>query len=200
MTKPRLLLFDLGNVLVRFIPDRFSESLGLDMKEVGNTYEGPVRELTNQYESGGCSTAQYFALLSAMFDNQFDIERLKRAFGSVLTDPIPGMEDIVRRAVQKNHAAVVSNTNEYHFSDVLPRIPALTLLPKRYLSYQMRVMKPSQEFYERVIRSQTVPAGEMLFIDDVKANIESAEQAGMQGFLFQSAGELGELLTERGLL
>jgi glucose-1-phosphatase len=187
MTRPRLLLFDLGNVLVRFIPDRFSESLGLDMNDVRNTYEGPVRELTNRYESGGFTTDEYFSRLGAMFGNRFGIDRLKKAFGSVLPEPIPGMEDLVRRAAQKNPCAVVSNTNEYHFSDVLPRTPALKYLPKRYLSYQIGATKPSEKFFEHVIRNETVSPGEMLFIDDVLQNVEAARKTGMAGYQFDGA-------------
>jgi HAD superfamily hydrolase (TIGR01509 family) len=200
MTKPRLLLFDLGNVLVRFIPDRFSEVLGLDMRDVRNTYEGPVRELTNRYESGGFTTDEYFNQLGAMFGNRFGIDRLKKAFGSVLPEPIPGMEDLVRRAAQKTPSVVVSNTNEYHFSDVLPRTPALKYLPKRYLSYQIGAIKPSKRFFEHVIRNETVPPGEMLFIDDVLRNVEAAEKAGMVGYQFRNVAELEKMLKKLEVL
>jgi HAD superfamily hydrolase (TIGR01509 family) len=200
MTKPRLLLFDLGNVLVRFEPDRFTSVLGLDAHDARHHYENKMRELTNRYESGGCTTSEYFASLSAFLQNRFDEATLKEAFLSVLTDPIPGMEEVVREATARVPAAVVSNTNEAHFSSVLPRVPALRHLPKRYLSYQIGVIKPSQEFYQFILRNEKVQPNEMLFIDDVRQNISAAEQAGMAGYQFDGAEQLRNHLKTLGVL
>ncbi len=200
MMKPRLLLFDLGNVLVQFLPERFARTLRLDSLDVRNTYEGPARDITNQFERGNYTIDEYFGRLGELFNGRFDVGKLKEAFGSVLTDPVPGMEEIVRKTVQAVPCAVVSNTNDYHFNDVLPRVPALTYLPKRYLSYQIRAIKPSPEFYQYVIRNEKVSPGEMLFIDDVRANIEAAERFGMAGFQFRNAGELKQYLTKLGVI
>jgi len=200
MTKPELLLFDLGNVLVRFEPERFPAALGMSPQEAQTNYEGGMRDLTNSYESGLCTTEEYFASLRNFLQNRFDLLKLKNAFVGVLTDPIPGMEELVRDATSRVAAAVVSNTNETHFNSVLPRIPALHYLPKRYLSYQVGVIKPSPEFYQRVLREEKVKPGEMLFIDDVEANIAAAEKAGMAGYLFDGADRLRKHLNTLGVL
>lgn len=200
MRKPHLLLFDLGNVLVRFIPDQFPKTLGLDGRDVQTQYESGMREFTNKYESGRLSTQEYFSLLQSFLGERFDVLELKRAFLSVLTDPIPGMEELVRRATAKVPAALVSNTNEYHFSSVLPKVPALRHLPKRYLSYQLGVIKPLPEFYQVVIRSENAKPDEMLFIDDVEENVKCAEQAGMVGCQFRTAEELEKIFVSSGVL
>ncbi len=200
MNKPRLLLFDLGNVLVRFEPERFPAALGMAPQEARTNYEGGMRELTNRYESGKCTTEEYFAGLRAFLQNRFDIAALKNAFLGVLTDPIPGMEELVRDATSRLPAAVVSNTNDTHFNSVLPRVRALHYLPKRYLSYQVGVIKPAPEFYERILRDENVKPGEMLFIDDVQANIAAAEKAGMVGYLFDGAERLRNHLKTLGVL
>ncbi len=200
MRKPRLLLFDLGNVLVKFEPDRFSRALGLDPNSSQYHYESSVRDLTNRFESGKCSTDEYFASLRAYLHNKFNDSLLRKAFLSVLTDPIPGMEDLIRRATERLPAAVVSNTNEYHFSSVLPRIHALDFLPRRYLSYQLGVIKPLPEFYERVKRGESAEPEEMLFIDDVEKNIDAAKKAGMSGHLFRGAEGLEKHLMSLGVL
>ncbi|HEY6950930.1 MAG TPA: HAD-IA family hydrolase, partial [Bacteroidota bacterium] len=73
--------------------------------------------------------------------------------------------------------------------------PALKYLSKRYLSYQVGFIKPMPGFYEYILRHETVPPGDMLFIDDIAENIGAAQQAGMQGHIFQSAVELRRLLS-----
>jgi putative hydrolase of the HAD superfamily len=110
------------------------------------------------------------------------------------------MEEVVREATARVPAAVVSNTNEAHFSSVLPRVPALRYLPKRYLSYQIGVIKPSQEFYQFILRNEKVQPNEMLFIDDVRQNISAAEQAGMAGYQFDGAEQLRNHLKTLGVL
>jgi HAD superfamily hydrolase (TIGR01509 family) len=200
MKRPRLLLFDLGNVLVRFFPDRFPQFLGLDLRDARSQYELEMRNLTNQYEAGKCSTEEYFASLRSFMENRFEIRELEQAFLSVLTDSIPGMEELVRNASARVPSALVSNTNEYHFASVLPKVPALKYLPKRYLSYQLGVIKPLPEFYQHVIRNEKVAPHEMLFIDDVEQNVKSAEQAGMVGYQFHDAKELEKELVKLGVL
>jgi HAD superfamily hydrolase (TIGR01509 family) len=180
MKKFRLVLFDLGNVLVRYTPEVFWQSLGLEDAKERSRYEPRVRDLTIRFESGECSTDEYFESLATVFENQYNKGKLIKAFKSVLTDPIPGMEQLVRKVVDANPAALVSNTNDCHFPDVLPRIPALKYLPKRYLSYQVGVIKPLPAFYERVIQSEGAKPDEMLFIDDVQENVKGAERAGMK--------------------
>jgi HAD superfamily hydrolase (TIGR01509 family) len=200
MTQPRLLLFDLGNVLVKFEPDKFSRALGLDPSASRYHYESTVRDLTNKFECGKYSTNEYFALLRKHLNNRFEEPILREAFLSVLTDPIPGMEDLVRTSTARLPAALVSNTNEYHFSSVLPRIHALDCLPRRYLSYQLGVIKPLPEFYERVKAREKVKPEEMLFIDDVEKNIEAAARAGIPGHLFHGVEGLDKHLKSLGVL
>jgi len=199
MTKPRLLLFDLGNVLVRFEPERFSRMLGLSTSRGQIHYESGIRELTNRYESGKSTSQEYFTNLRASLNNRFEISLLQSAFLSVLTDPIPGMENLVRRATSLLPAALVSNTNEFHFSSVFPRVPALAYLPKRYLSYEVGAIKPSAEFYQHIIRHEDVKPSAMLFIDDVAANIAAAEAVGMAGFQFDGAERLEAYLKQVGV-
>lgn len=200
MTKPKLLLFDLGNVLVRFEPDRFSRALGLSIQDARNHYEQGVRELTNRYESGKSSTEEYLTTLRTFLNDRFDIPALRVAFLSVLTDPIPGMENLVWRATAIIPSALVSNTNELHFSTILPRVPALKQLPKCYLSYELGVVKPLPEFYQYIVDHENVEPDQMLFIDDVAENVAAAERAGMVGFHFDGAERLEEHLKKVGVL
>lgn len=199
MTKPGLVLFDLGNVLVRFTPDQFWKSLGLADSE-RRQYEQSVRVLSIQYESGDCATEEYFNSLVSVLGNRFDRERLLRAFESVLTDPIPGMEDIVRRVSAKIPSALVSNTNEHHYNFSVRTISSLRFLPKHYVSYELHVMKPAAPFYEYVIRDSNNSPSACIFIDDMEENVVGARAAGMEAIRFHDAGQLEQDLTRLGVL
>lgn len=199
MTKLSLVLFDLGNVLVRFTPDQFWKSLGF-VDNDRRQYEQAVRELSVRYESGNCSTEEYFNSLVSAFGNRFEKEKLIRAFESVLTDPIPAMEDVVRRVSARIPSALVSNTNEHHYTFSVRTIPSLRFLPKHYVSYELHVMKPLAAFYDYVIRDSNNAPSACLFIDDMEENIVGARAAGMEAIRFHDAGQLEQDLTRLGVL
>ena len=51
-----------------------------------------------------------------------------------------------------------------------------------YLSYQMKVMKPSAEIFHRVLEAEDVRPEELLFVDDSSHNISAAQELGIATF------------------
>ena len=51
-----------------------------------------------------------------------------------------------------------------------------------YLSYQMKLMKPSEEIFRRVLMSEQIAPSECLFIDDGPRNVAAASQIGIRTF------------------
>lgn len=65
---------------------------------------------------------------------------------------------------------------------------------KCYISYQMKMIKPSEGFYKAVVSDIGLPAEEMLFIDDSKANVEAAIAAGLPAIWYEPGTDLDALL------
>ena len=61
---------------------------------------------------------------------------------------------------------------------------------KCYISYQMKMLKPSEDFYKAVIADIGLPAEEMLFIDDSKANVDAAIAAGLPAVWYEPGSDL----------
>ncbi len=51
-----------------------------------------------------------------------------------------------------------------------------------FVSSEMGVIKPQPEFYARLLSAVNVSAGEILFVDDRKPNVDAAIAAGMQSY------------------
>ncbi len=194
MTGVRVVLFDLGNVLVRFTPDSFWQTLGLNTPNERAPFVSNVRTLSTLYEGGGISTADFFGRVCAVFGKEFLKHQLEEAFASVLTTPVPGMEEIVISVQTRARAALVSNTNPFHWDFCRTTIPAVNRLPVHYLSFEIGAMKPDPQFYEHVIAGESLPADQLLFIDDVQENVAGAERAGMQTHLFETVERLNDAL------
>jgi FMN phosphatase YigB (HAD superfamily) len=199
MKNIQLVLFDLGNVLVRFTPESFWQVLGLDDAERAR-YSAGVRRATTSFETGRQNTTGFFDDLVQVFGGRFKREHLRKAVASVLTEPICDMESIVSRVTQRVTTALVSNTNEFHYNYCMKAIPAMKMLPKHYLSYKLGIMKPHPDFYRHVLRDANVEGAAVIFIDDMQENVDGAVAAGMNGILFKGSKVLSDYLKTQGIL
>eukprot|EP00195_Chlamydomonas_chlamydogama_P009862 CAMPEP_0202903740 /NCGR_PEP_ID=MMETSP1392-20130828/26080_1 /ASSEMBLY_ACC=CAM_ASM_000868 /TAXON_ID=225041 /ORGANISM="Chlamydomonas chlamydogama, Strain SAG 11-48b" /LENGTH=189 /DNA_ID=CAMNT_0049591061 /DNA_START=136 /DNA_END=705 /DNA_ORIENTATION=- len=59
--------------------------------------------------------------------------------------------------------------------------------------------KPAKEAYEAAISTLKMPAGELLFVDDRKVNVDAALASGMDAVLFENAHQLEAELKARGI-
>ena len=66
---------------------------------------------------------------------------------------------------------------------------------KCYLSFEMKMLKPSEAFYKAVIADIGIPAEEMLFIDDSQKNVEASIAAGLPAIWYEPGTDLESLLT-----
>jgi putative hydrolase of the HAD superfamily len=198
MRKDRAVLFDLGNVLVRIHPEAFAATLGVSESERGR-YRPRVIAATQRYERGELTTDEYFADLSGIFKGRYPRPKLEEAMRNVIGKPIPGMAKLLERAAKAVTVALVSNTNDFHFSYCQKNFPFLSHIPSYFLSWKMGVLKPDAEYYSQVIRGINLPPDQAVFIDDLAENIEGAVKAGMVGILFREVESLTEKLNELGV-
>jgi len=184
----RNIIFDFGGVLVNldrkrcidaftrigagaiagYVDECRQEDLFHDL-EVGDTGVGQFCDAVRQ-ACGGCNATDedicgaWDALLTGIPRRRLDkLAELKRDFRLVLlsnTNPIHW-----RKAVDDYFTQGGLNVN-YYFE-------------KTYLSYEMRMLKPDEEIYRKVLDSSGMDAGDTLFIDDSKANCAAAERLGI---------------------
>ena len=184
------MLFDLGNVLVRYDPQEYRKvfpHLGIDLlKEAVQR----LRVSADQCESGRMSSEEFRRAVGSMLDRPRTQAEFDADFCAVLPGPIEGMDDIVRRVSAICETALVSNTNPIHFRHCLKVVPALRFLRRFHLSYLLGSPKPHTDFYSGAIRSEGGDPGGLVFIDDIAENVSAAREAGMQGILFTDASAL----------
>lgn len=192
-------LFDLGNVLVSIHPERFAATLGLD-PERRAIHRTRVIELMRRYESGAVESDTFFDTLSGIFEGSFTRTKLLEAMESVIGEPIPGMPELLQRVASTTAVAMVSNTNEIHFDYCQRTFPFVSHIPRRFLSWKMKVMKPDPAYYRIVTRELAVSVRQLVFIDDLSENVQAAEREGMKGILFQGTDRLRHALNDLSIL
>lgn len=76
------------------------------------------------------------------------------------------------------------------------------LFDEQFYSAELGLAKPDPAFFATIVQRLAVPAGDVLFVDDVPANVEGARQVGINAELFEQHGgvkELNRILADYGI-
>ncbi len=195
------IVFDLGGVLVGLNRGACEEAfrrIGFnDFGKILNEYVQGGFFL--EYEKGAISTEEFMDIVRSYIDPQIresvtDLQILG-AMGAFLED-IPGYKlDYLIELKKRYRLFMLSNTNPIAIEIVRPLfltkgIPLESYFDKLFLSYQMKLAKPDDVIFEKVIESAVICASETLFVDDSPLNIETAKRLGYKTLLFNPSDNL----------
>jgi 2-haloacid dehalogenase len=199
----KAVVFDVGNVLYGWDPEsflarqlpedsarlKFIEDVGLwewhDSLDGGRPFDEAAAELSEKFPD-------YAALISAWGDR----------FGETITDPVPGVHDIVA-ALDAAGVPLFAITN-FSADFWKPFAERERDFFRRFrdivVSGEEKLLKPDPALYYRALDRFGLKPAEALFIDDRAINVEGAEAVGMHGHLFTGAEALRRRLEADGLL
>jgi putative hydrolase of the HAD superfamily len=189
--------FDLGKVLLHFdwqlMLDRVAEKSPLPPEEISRLLKEDRQVLT--YEVGGITSAKFFSHLKKRLKYKGAAKELRACFSDIFT-PLP--DHIALAALLAPHypLAIISNTNEAHIVHAEATYSFFSLFPVRIYSHQVKAMKPDRAIYQaaRAALGGIDPL-EILFIDDIEANILGAVQLGWQTIHLRAGVDLREALA-----
>ena len=120
---------------------------------------------------------------------------------SLLVDMTPDAVQTLKELATRYPLYLLSNTNPIAmgFINQLFRdngIEPETTFRDQFLSFQMKLLKPSRAIYEAAVARIGLPAGDILFIDDNEANVTAAREAGMQARHLRPGMSLAALLSD----
>ena len=197
MTRDKVLLFDLGGVLVQ------SEGLAWLGRTVAPQEQSSVLQKWQEsravdlFERGKISSEEFAASFLEEWNLAMDPDEFLGQFASWVTGFFPGAERLVERLRTRHRVAYLSNTNVVHFA----RLPQLaTLFDCGFASHLSGHMKPSPEAYRAAVSALGVEPGSVCFFDDLAANVVAAERAGMHAVQVRGIAEVEAALRARGLL
>jgi putative hydrolase of the HAD superfamily len=200
MSAQRIVLFDLGNVLVRINIRNFWKTLGLEQPDGALVHRDEIIPFTRNFESGNRTKEDFLRELQLLFRERFSDHELEEAFNSILLHTIRGMDDLVRRVSSVCLTGLVSNTNALHYDSTVARWNIVQLLPRHYLSFKLHAMKPDEAYYKAVLQDLQCDPEQIVFIDDLEKNVKGAMRAGMQGVQFKSVRGLEQKLKALQIL
>jgi len=195
------IVFDLGGVLVGLNRRACEEAFRIigfnDFGKILNEYVQGGFFL--DYEKGEISTKEFMDIVRSyikpgMRESVTD-QQIVDAMGAFLED-IPDYKlDYLLALKNRYRLFMLSNTNPIALERVRPYflkkgIPVESYFEKLFLSYEMRMAKPDNEIYEKVLTSAKLSASQTLFVDDSPLNIEKAKKLGYKTLLYSPSDNL----------
>ena len=187
----RTIIFDLGGVVITLDPqqavDRF-KALGLaDAEKRLDSYT--QSGIFGDVEHGLITPEEFRKEFSKLVGHEVTHEECAFAWqGYAKEVPQRNLEALIRLRQEGYRVLLLSNTNPFMMEWVeSPAFdgkghPVSYYFDHCYLSYQMKLMKPSEDIFRAVLHNEKTFASECLFVDDGSRNVATASQLGMFTF------------------
>jgi HAD superfamily hydrolase (TIGR01509 family) len=94
----------------------------------------------------------------------------------------------------KPRLKMVLCTNAPHelVTDILVHLGIYHLFDHIFISSDLKLIKPSPEIFNHVLKEAGIVSEEAIFVDDSARNVEGAERIGIKSLLYKDAEQLGE--------
>lgn len=186
------IVFDMGNVLIRFDPEYFLTREGiLDpaerktvMKELFHSVEWAMMDRGDLTED----TAEP-RILARIPEALKERTRTLLHQWAVDRDTIPGMYELTEELKRKGYQVYLLSNASTAQPDYWRQYPVSHLMDGTMISALERCVKPSDEIYRRFTERFGLRAEECVFIDDTPANVAAAIANGWAGIVFYGDAE-----------
>ena len=190
---PKLLLFDLGGVLVElgdelFPAQWFSQEQCFDLKQWLSC------SAALEFETGRISASEFIQKIKVDLRISATEAQILTAFTEWPKRLFPSTQALLERVSADYRVAVLSNTNEIHEPVLLRRFGLEKMVEDIFFSHRIGLSKPDEEAFLYVLNALGYAANEVVFFDDSFANVTAARAIGMTAFQVSCPQEVAAYL------
>ena len=197
----RVLLFDLGGVLVEFRgPATLLGWLGgrLTPEQIWPLWLGsPV---VRDFERGGVEPHVFADRLIADLALPLGRQQFLDDFARWPTGLYAGAAELIARIPPSYMRATLSNTNVVHWPRLTDELKLGALFDRHFPSHLTGKLKPDREVFVHVAETLGCEASSILFLDDQPLNVEAARAAGLRAVQASGVGGAESALVAAGVL
>lgn len=199
--KPEAVVFDLGNVLIGWNPERFYDGAigperrqelfaAVDLHRMNDLIDqgAPFRDTIYDWAAQSPEWAPEIRMWHDRWDE--------------IASPVIHGSIRLRDALRHKGVPVfsLSNFGASTFAAALPRLPFLAAFDRQYISGQLGVVKPDPRIYQIVEQECGIAPEGLLFTDDRAENIAAAARRGWRTHQFAHWQGLARRLVDEELL
>jgi FMN phosphatase YigB (HAD superfamily) len=200
---PKAIIFDIGRVIVRIVPERAMETLApgashaRSAQQLWDTLQQDSR--WNDWQEGRMEPREWHEHLTRELDLSLGFEEFCAAWNRTLHPETILKDSFLTRLSERYKLAVLSNTDPLHSALLDAEFAFLRHFPVRIYSCRVRSSKPSPAIYQTVLDAVGITAGEALYIDDIAEYAEAARTMGFDAIVFTNPSQLSAEFIRRGL-
>lgn len=201
MTKVEAVIFDIGNVLIEWQPERYYDRTIGQARRKAMFGAVDLHAMMDEIDAG----AGFYQTIAATAQANPNWRAEILEWGDKWCDLAqPAIAHSVRllRALRDTGIPVfaLSNFGAQNFPLSAAQFPFLADFDRRYISGDMRTSKPGAEIYRRVEKDCGLAPSGLLFADDRHDNIATAMARGWQTHMFETPQGWADCLVSHGLL
>ena len=188
------IVFDIGNVLLRFEPLKWLQSIYSD-EQANFLYRavfcGPEWTLLDQgIITDGIAVER---MIARHPEESSEIKNVFSNWDKCMT-PIAGMEVLVTKCLNSKFSVFALSNFSLRCRSVLHRYPAYQNINNILVSSEERLVKPDYRIYQRFCSKFNVLPSDCLFFDDYLPNVSAAIASGFNAYQFVSASETENII------
>ncbi|WP_300377311.1 HAD family phosphatase [Henriciella sp.] len=199
----RIILFDLGNVVVDWDPVYLYRKV-FDSEDEARRFCGEVCTMAWHVEHDrGRSFAEGARQLKALHpEYAAEIDAWHGRWFEMFDGYVDGVPELIKRLDEAQYPLYgLSNISHEIWPGMLEHFPLIRRLRDVVVSGEERLIKPDPAIYEIALNRMGNPdPAQVFFIDDSEKNIEAARRLGFRGHHFRCAGELEAALVSEEIL
>lgn len=202
MHKIKVIVFDLGNVLIPFDFNKIKIALNKVEPKMGERYTQIYEENSEyfkNFEKGLINESDFIIQNLTWLDNKLDGQNFCQIFSDIFTlnektiSLLPKLEKHYR-------LILLSNTNSIHKKFGWKKNEFLSHFEKLILSHEVGALKPENKIYNAVTDYTKENPESHLFIDDIKDYTEVAKNLGWDAIHFKNDEMLVDELKVRNIM
>jgi len=199
----KAILFDLGNVIVRFDTKTFEKGYSdyCIMREGSFIHYVTNSTNVNRYMEGRLNSSQFYSKTRRIFRMNISFTDFYRIWNSIFF-PYPEMEHLIVAIKEKYpdvKLVLISDTNEAHYEFLREQYKVLDLLDDHVVSHEVGKQKPSLEMFREALRLAGTISKDTFYVDDRTDLIAAARVMGIHAFQFIGHLQLKEHLAKFGV-
>lgn len=201
MPTPRAVVFDIGNVLIEWQPERlYDAEIGPERRRA--LFAQVDLDAMNLAVDRGAPFTETIHAMAARHPGWAAEIRLWHDRWIDMCQPVIARSVRVLLALRARGIPVfsLSNFGIQSFDLAARHYPFLHAFDRQFLSGHMGVLKPEPEIYARLEAATGLSGAALLFTDDRAANIAAAQDRGWQTHLFEGPDGWADRLVAAGLL
>ena len=198
----KVIVFDLGNVLIPFDYNRIIDAMnniepGLGNRFVKRYYDN--YEVHRKFERWELNNSEFINILTEWSENKIPEKILKTIYADLFEEN-KSVTELLPLLKKRYKLVVLSNTNYIHQKYGWAKYEFIKYFDKLILSHEVAAIKPEEKIYRAVEAfTQELPQNHV-FIDDIAEYAEGAKKCGWNALQYTSTEKLNVDLKSLGIV